>query len=85
MGGALEARHVDASEGKLVSQVTGEIEKEDGVLVIRRIHVVYTLQAPEEDREKAERVHGIHKEHCPVYRSIRDAIEVTTELEFRAG
>lgn len=76
---------MDASEGKLVSQVTGEIEKEDGVLVIRRIHVVYTLQAPEEAREKAQRVHAMHKEHCPVYRSIRNAIEVTTELEFRAG
>ncbi len=75
---------MDASGGKLVGEVTGEIEKDDGVLVIRRIHVVYTLQAPEADREKAERVHAMHKEHCPVYRSIRDAIEVTTDLEFRA-
>lgn len=76
---------MDASEGKLVGEVTGEIETEDGVLVLKRIHVVYRLQAPEEAREKAERVHGMHKQHCPVYRSIRDAIDVTTELEFRVG
>lgn len=75
---------MDASGGKLVGEVTGEIETEDGVLVIRRIHVVYKLQAPEEAREKARRVHAMHKDHCPVYRSIRDAIDVTTELEFQA-
>ena len=38
-GGALEARQIDASNGKLVAEVTGEVEAEEGVLVIRRIHV----------------------------------------------
>lgn len=60
--------------------MTGEIETEDKVLVIKRIHVLYHLEADDGDRETAERVHGVHKEHCPVYRSIRDAITVTTEL-----
>ncbi|MDA2937662.1 OsmC family protein [Acidobacteria bacterium AH-259-A15] len=59
--------------------MTGEIEKEDGVLVIRRIHVVYHLSAPSEQRETIERVHRIHKEHCPVYRSLYKAIDITTE------
>jgi hypothetical protein len=36
-GGALEARQIDASDGKLTADVTGEVEQEDGVLVIRRI------------------------------------------------
>ncbi len=31
-GGALEARHIDASNGKLVAEVTGEVETEEGVL-----------------------------------------------------
>jgi hypothetical protein len=35
-GGALEARQVDASNGRLTADVTGEVETEDGVLVIRR-------------------------------------------------
>jgi hypothetical protein len=38
-GGALEARHIDASNGKLTAEVNGEVEAEEGVLVIRRIHV----------------------------------------------
>jgi hypothetical protein len=58
-GGALEARQIDASEGKLSAEVTGEVEEEDGVLVIRRIHVAMRLVAPEQTREKVDRVHVI--------------------------
>ncbi len=58
----------------------GEVEKEDdGVIVIRRIHVMYHLKADEEHRETVERVHGFHAEKCPVYRSIRSSIDITTE------
>ena len=46
-GGALEARQIDASHGKLTADVTGEVEEEDGVLVIRRIHVAMRLTAAE--------------------------------------
>jgi uncharacterized OsmC-like protein len=60
----------------------GEIETEEGVLVIRRIHVRMNLQAPAADRETAERVHGIYRESCPVYRSLKAAIAITTELVF---
>jgi uncharacterized OsmC-like protein len=64
-----------------VGQVRGEVEVDDGVLVLRRIHVVYTLKASEEQREAAERVHGFHARFCPVYRSLEAAIEITTELQ----
>jgi len=63
-GGALEARHIDASGGRLVADVTGEVEKEEGVLVIRRIHVAMKLAAPESARETAERVHGMYAMRC---------------------
>ena len=62
----------------------GEIEKEDGVLVIKRIHVRMNLKAPAGERETAERVHGFYQDRCPVYRSIRAAIAITTELNFEA-
>jgi len=80
LGGALEAREIDASEGKLQAEATGEIEKDNGSFVIRRIHVTYLIQASPDALEKIERVHGIHKEHCPVYRSLYKAIEITTEF-----
>jgi hypothetical protein len=58
-GGALDARQIDASNGKLTADVTGEVEKEEGVLVIRRIHVAMRLVAPGEVKEMVERVHGV--------------------------
>lgn len=53
--------------------------------MIRRIHVHYRLRAPEDARETVERVHGVHTSHCPVYRSIHRAIEITTSYELVAG
>ena len=80
-GGALEARQIDASEGRLVGEITGEIEVDEGVLVIRRIHARYRLRAPEEKRETIERVHGFHAGKCPVARSLRGSIDITTSYE----
>jgi hypothetical protein len=51
-GGALEARQIDASDGKLSAEVTGEVEEEDGVLVIRRIHVAMRLIALEQTERR---------------------------------
>jgi uncharacterized OsmC-like protein len=77
-GGALEARKIDASDGRLTADVRGEIENEDGVLVIRRIHVDFTLRAPEDARATVERAHGFYADKCPVYRSLRSAIQITS-------
>src|SRR5664279_1997190 len=67
-GGALEARKISAAGDRLTSEAVGEIETEDGVLRIRRIHVRLNLKARPEDREVADRVHGFYKDSCPVYR-----------------
>lgn len=84
-GGALEVRKINAQNGKLTAEATGEVEKaEDGVLVVKRIHVVHTLKAAEADRQTAERVHGIYADRCPLYRSVKDAIAVTSALAFVA-
>jgi uncharacterized OsmC-like protein len=77
-GGALEARHIDASNGKLVAEVTGEVETEEGVLVIRRIHVAMQLMASEESRDVVERVHGIYSMRCPLYRTLYKAIQLSS-------
>jgi hypothetical protein len=55
-GGALEARKIDASNGRLTADVRGEVESEDGVLIIRRIHIDMKLRAPGGVRETVERV-----------------------------
>jgi len=77
-GGALEARHIDASKGRLTADVTGEVEQEDGVLVIRRIHVAMRLVAGEDARDTVERVHGIYPMKCPLYRTLHKAIQLSS-------
>jgi len=49
--------------------------------VIKRIHVTYHLKVKPELRETAEKVHGFHADFCPVARSIKGCIDITTELQ----
>ena len=81
-GGALEARKIDASNGQLCADVRGEIESDDGVLVIRKVHVHYLLKGAEHARESVERVHEIYAGKCPVYKTLRPAFEITSDFEF---
>ena len=52
------------------------------MLIIKRIHVEHQLRAPEDQRATVERVHGIYADRCPLYRSVKDAIAVSTSLKF---
>lgn len=52
------------------------------MLVLRRIHAAYVLHVDDDvDHGKIERVHDFHADKCPVARSIRDAIAITTSYE----
>ena len=77
-GGALEARQIDASNGRLAADVTGEVEVEEGVLVIRRIHVAMRLVAPDGVRDTVERVHEMYAMRCPLYRTLYNAIRLSS-------
>ncbi len=66
----------------------GEVEEtDDGVIVLRRVHVRYTLRADPgmladaAKRQAIERVHGLHARKCPVARSIGGSVDITTELK----
>jgi organic hydroperoxide reductase OsmC/OhrA len=76
-------RKISAAGDRLAAEGVGEVEEEEGVLVIRRIHVRLNLKAPAADRETAERVHGVFHDRCPVYRTLKPAIAITTELVFQ--
>ena len=72
---------MDPDGGRLTSEARGEVEVEDGVLVVKRIHVEYALRLDADaDRAAVQRAFDHHMPHCPVYRSIRAAIDVTTSL-----
>jgi organic hydroperoxide reductase OsmC/OhrA len=53
------------------------------VLVLRRVHLRLELRCAPEQRATAERVHGIYADACPLYRSLRAAIGITSELLLR--
>ena len=80
-GGALEARHIDAGDRRLTADVIGEVETEEGVLVIRRIHVKMRLEAPAGTRETVDRVHGIYAMRCPLYRTLHNTIALSSSVE----
>jgi uncharacterized OsmC-like protein len=86
-GGALDARKINAQEGRLSCEVRGEVEAaDDGVLVIKRVHVSHRLRTenPEEIRTTVERVHGIYAQKCPVYRSLSPAFQITSSVDIVA-
>ena len=50
--------------------------------MIKRIHVTYYLKVDPDKRETAERVHGFHADFCPVARTIKECVDISTELQF---
>ena len=52
------------------------------MLVIKRIHVTYHLEADPDKREAAERVHDFHADFCPVARTMKGCVDISTELQF---
>lgn len=54
--------------------------------MLKRIHVRYQLTIdPDVDTDVIERVHGFHADKCPVARSVRGAIDISTEVTTQAG
>lgn len=72
---------MDASDGRLEGEAEGEVEVEDGVLVLKRVSVRYRLRASAAQQETIDRVHGFHARFCPVYRSLEPAIDFETSWE----
>jgi uncharacterized OsmC-like protein len=50
--------------------------------VIKRIKQTFHLTADEKDRETIERMLEVYADSCPVARSIKDSIEISSELDF---
>ena len=75
----MRARRIDPAG--LVGHAHGEVELEGKTLVVKRIRVTYEgLVIDEQDRDKVERVLAVHQDACPVARSLKGSIEITTEL-----
>jgi uncharacterized OsmC-like protein len=69
----------------LHGETVGEVETEGKVLVVKRIRQTFHLKAGEGDRETIERVLGVYADSCPVARSIKGSIEISSELDLTTG
>lgn len=67
--------------GALVSDVRGEVETDDGVLVIRRILVHHRLGVSPELEGTVREVHQNYRMQCPLYRTLHGCIEIATTYE----
>lgn len=63
----------------------GEVETEEGVLVIRRIFVHHRLMVPEDVRDVVEEVHSGYPLRCPLYRTLHRCVEIKTTYELVAS
>jgi len=63
-----------------VTEARGEVERDGKVLVIKRIHADYYLKLDSAHRETAQRVHGMHADFCPVARTLKGCVQITTQL-----
>lgn len=64
----------------MVANAEGEVEAEGRVLVVKRIHVAYSLRLDPDKREVVERVHDFHVGSCPMARTIGNCVSITTSL-----
>lgn len=79
---ALASKRIPTAAGRLHVEGIGEIESEEGVLVIRRIEVVVHLSAESERRKDAADIVANYAMQCPVYRTLYRSISITTTLKF---
>lgn len=83
--GSLKRARVPVSTDSLTGVATGKVSSDgDGVLVLRRVEVAYTLELPDEHRAAAEEVHAAHAARCPNARSVSPSVEIATDLKIVA-
>jgi len=84
LGGALEALGQTISSGELTAHATADIGLDGSVMVLRAIHVRYSLALSDGVAEAAaHKAHEGHAARCPVARSLGSAIDIRTELLIR--
>ena len=60
----------------------GEVEADGKVLVIKRIRQTFRLAVPERERETVERVLSVYADSCPVARSLKGSIEISSRIKY---
>jgi uncharacterized OsmC-like protein len=85
LNGALEARGIRLDSDEIVADVTGTNELRDGIVMLTRIDIHYTLRIPAGSRETVDRALARHREKCHTARSLEAAVDIqwTADIEER--
>jgi uncharacterized OsmC-like protein len=83
LNGALEARGIILASDDITARATGTNELRDGIVMLTRIDVHYTLRIPDGTRETVDRALGRHREKCHTARSLEAAVDIewTADIE----
>ncbi len=81
LNGALEAREIKLAPEDITADVEGVNEVRDGLPVLTRIMVRYTLRIPAGSRETVDRALARHGSKCPTAASLAGAVVVEWEAE----
>ncbi len=77
LNGALEVRGVSLDSDAIKAAVRGINEMRDGLPVLTRIEIHYTLRVPASAREIVDRALSRHQDKCPTAATLKEAVEVT--------
>lgn len=82
-GAMLQVLGHEVEDGGLRTTAEADIETVDGVMRVRRIHLVYDIRTPPgPQRERFEQARAQHVDRCPVGSSVQAAIQIDSELRF---
>jgi uncharacterized OsmC-like protein len=76
LNGALEARGIKLGNDAISADVSGSNELGDGVIVLTRIDIHYTLRIPAGSRAVVDRALSRHRDKCPTAQSLVGAVAV---------
>jgi uncharacterized OsmC-like protein len=76
LNGALEARGISLHSDAIRADAAGTNELIDGIVLLTRIDVRYTLRIPAGTREAVDRALSRHREKCPTAMSLRAAVTI---------
>jgi organic hydroperoxide reductase OsmC/OhrA len=82
--GALDVRQVPMGEADLVADAEGVNEIRDGLPVLTRIHVRYTMRVPAAHREAVDRALARHQDKCPTAATLRGCVAVSWSADIDA-
>lgn len=87
LNGALEVRGISLEPDSIKAEVRGINEVREGLPVLTRIEVHYSLRIPRGARETVERALARHRDKCPTAATLKGAVDVdwTADIEESDG